>query len=85
MSTSITFNTDVALKTLIEANAAKSHTSVSDYLTTLIRQVFSHDDTTQPREISLSENVSKYMGIVKDADDDWKEARSEQLNDKYGI
>lgn len=85
MNTSITFSTDQSLKTLIEANAAKKRTSVSAYLTDLIRQAFSRSETAQPREITLSGNVRKYMGIVKDADDDWEKARDERLNEKYGI
>lgn len=76
MNTSITFNTDPSLKALIETNAAKSRVSVSVYLTGLIKQVFSRTETAQPREISLSGNVRKYMGIVKDAGDSWEDARS---------
>jgi len=85
MDTSITFNTDALLKTLIETNAAKRHTSVSDYLTSLIKQMFLRENDAQPREIELSADVRKYMGIVKEADNDWKEARAEQLKEKYGI
>lgn len=86
MTTSITFSTDSSLKTIIEENAAKRSISVSAYLTELIKQVFASDKQgTQPRELTLSEDVRKYMGIVKDADGDWKEARSEYLNQKYGI
>lgn len=85
MNTSITFNTDSALKTLIETNAARSRMSVSVYLTGLIKQVYSRSETAQPREISLSGNVRKYMGIVKDTDGTWEDARDERLNEKYGI
>lgn len=85
MNTSITFITDVSIKNLIETNAAKSSKSVSVYLTDLIKQVFSHGDVAQSKELVLSENVRKYMGIVKDEGKDWKEVRNEQLNEKYGI
>lgn len=85
MNATITFSTDSSLKAMIEANAAKSSTSVSVYLTDLIKQVFSHNEKAQPRDIRLSGNVRKYMGIVKNADSDWEGVCEERLNEKYGI
>jgi len=86
MNASITFRTDSSLKALIEENAAKSHTSVSAYLTELIKQVFAHDKSSkQLRDVPLSDDINQYMGMIQDADVDWKAAQEEYLNDRYGL
>lgn len=83
MEANITFNTDINLKALIEQHAAQSRTSVSVYLTALIRKAIAEEKPAKGmRELTLSNEVKKYMGIVPRSEDDWEATREERINQK---
>lgn len=87
MEANITFNTDVALKTLIEQHAAQNRISVSAYLTALIKKAFAEEKTAKGglRELTLSKEVKQYMGIVPHSEDDWEETCEERISQKCAL